>query len=198
MVGWLIGYSVWRVPWRVMCNMCGQYPIVSQQHHLTSVILGMACGTLPLMASNVCSISIIPKFLLKVLILCLEMCSDRHNVWWCDGDAVVYIYDSNRNTVSPSLAVRPRLSQDQQRRGLSVVSTLEVNLEHGSSPSAFLSLSCELMLTSLSPRPSDEVPGRHDPQCCLFSCWWDAGWLSAAVQRFLRLRIFFASYCIWL
>ena len=81
------------------------------------------------------------------------------------------VNDSNRNTVSPSLAVRPRLSQDQQRRGLSVVSTLEVNLEHASSPSTFLSLSSELMLTSLSPPPSDEVPGRHDPQCCLFSCW---------------------------
>ena len=114
----------------------------------------------------------------------------------CDGDAVVYIYDSNRNTVSPSLAVRPRLSQDQQRRGLSVVSTLEVNLEHASSPSTFLSLSSKLMLTSLSPRPSDEVPGRHDPQCCLFSCWWDAGWLSTAVQRFLRLGICFCYVVI--
>ena len=124
------------------------------------------------------------------------MCSDRHNVWWCDGDAVVYIYDSNRNTVSPSLAVRPRLSQDQQRRGLSVVSTLEVNLEHPSSSSTFLSLSSHLMLSSWSLPPSDEVPGRHDPQCCLFSCWWDAGWLSTAVQRFLRLGICFCYVVI--
>ena len=131
------------------------------------------------------------------------MCSDRNNVWWCDGDAVVYIYDSNRNTVSPSLAVRPRLSQDQQRWGLPVVSTLEVNLEHPSSSSTFLSLSSHLMLSSWSLPPSDEVPGRHDPQCCLFSCWWDAGWLSAAVQRFLRLEICFCQFlylvvdCYW-
>ena len=55
----------------------------------------------------------------------------------CDGVMVMLLVmlkmvvnDSNRNTVSPSLAVRPRLSQDQQRRGLPLVTTLEVNLEH--------------------------------------------------------------------
>ena len=107
------------------------------------------------------------------------------------------VNDSDRHTVSPSLAVRPRLSQDQQRWGLSLVTTLEVNLEHASSSSTFLSsLSSHLMLSSWSLPPSDEVPGRHDPQCCLFSCWWDAGWLSTAVQRFLRLGICFCYVVI--
>ena len=113
------------------------------------------------------------------------------------------VNDSDRHTVSPSLPVRPRLSQDQQRRGLPVVSTLEVNLEHVSSSST---LSSHLMLSFLSPPPSDEVPGTHDPQCCLFSCWWAAGWLSTAVQRFLHLRICFCLllylvvdcyWCFW-